>query len=174
MNVMPMMFSKLKQTRDEVILDFYKNKYMINYIQIIGFNTALFLGLTTCVILNLLWYVVSVSVNQRHFDQRWYLLTFSILRQYHTNLRKIINYIQSFSQHELVHGKQNLFNRLYLSKYQIIDLFVLLRCWSIVSVVPQHSTCLSTNLNETIQMAFNLLNESQMQGQCIYSASLKQ
>jgi hypothetical protein len=32
MNVMPMMFSKLKQTRDEVILDFYKNKYMINYI----------------------------------------------------------------------------------------------------------------------------------------------
>lgn len=39
MNVMPLMFSKLKQTRDEII----------------GFNIALFLGLTTCVILNILW-----------------------------------------------------------------------------------------------------------------------
>ncbi|CAF5183029.1 unnamed protein product, partial [Rotaria magnacalcarata] len=39
MNVMPLMFSKLKQTREEII----------------GFNVALFLGLTTCVILNILW-----------------------------------------------------------------------------------------------------------------------
>jgi len=39
MNVMPMMFAKLKQTREEII----------------GFNLALFLGLTTCVILNILW-----------------------------------------------------------------------------------------------------------------------
>ncbi|CAF4614887.1 unnamed protein product [Rotaria sp. Silwood1] len=85
MNVMPLMFSKLKQTRDEII----------------GFNVALFLGLTTCVILNILW------------------------------------------------------------------------CWSILAVVPQHSICLSSNINESIQMAFNLLNESQIQGQCIYSPSLQ-
>ncbi|CAF2490501.1 unnamed protein product [Rotaria sp. Silwood2] len=85
MNVMPLMFSKLKQTRDEII----------------GFNVALFLGLTTCVILNILW------------------------------------------------------------------------CWSILAIVPQHSTCLSSDLNESIKMAFNLLNESQIRGHCIYSPSLK-
>ncbi|CAF3353316.1 unnamed protein product [Rotaria socialis] len=86
MNVMPLMFSKLKQTREEII----------------GFNVALFLGLTTCVILNILW------------------------------------------------------------------------CWSILAVVPQHSTCLSTNINETIQMAFNPLNESQIRDRCmLYSPSLK-
>ncbi|CAF0918811.1 unnamed protein product [Rotaria sordida] len=85
MNVMPLMFSKLKQTRDEII----------------GFNVALFLGLTTCVILNILW------------------------------------------------------------------------CWSILAIVPQRSTCLSNNLNESIQMVFNLLNESQIKGQCIYSPSLQ-
>ncbi|CAF0969051.1 unnamed protein product, partial [Didymodactylos carnosus] len=38
MNIMPLMFTKLKQTRHEII----------------GFNLACFLGLTTCVILNLL------------------------------------------------------------------------------------------------------------------------
>ncbi|CAF3498317.1 unnamed protein product [Rotaria socialis] len=86
MNVMPLMFSKLKQTREEII----------------GFNVALFLGLTTCVILNILW------------------------------------------------------------------------CWSILAVVPQHSTCLSTNINGTIQMAFNPLNESQIRDRCmLYSPSLK-
>ena len=48
------------------------------------------------------------------------------------------------------------------------------RCWSILAIVPQHSSCLSTNLNETLQLALNLLNESQIQGQCIPTASLKQ
>ncbi|CAF2581182.1 unnamed protein product [Rotaria sp. Silwood2] len=37
--IMPMMFAKLKQTREEII----------------GFNVAVFLGLTTCAILNILW-----------------------------------------------------------------------------------------------------------------------
>ncbi|CAF3539764.1 unnamed protein product, partial [Adineta steineri] len=84
MNVMPLMFSKIKQTREEII----------------GFNTALFLGLTTCVILNILW------------------------------------------------------------------------CWSILAIVPQESTCLSSSINDTIQMAVNLLNESQTQGHCVLSSSL--
>ncbi|UJR25547.1 hypothetical protein I4U23_006892 [Adineta vaga] len=85
MNVMPMMFAKLKQTRDEII----------------GFNVSIFLGLTTCVILNLLW------------------------------------------------------------------------CWSILAIVPQRSTCLSTNINESLHIVFNLMNESQIHGKCILSPSLK-
>ncbi|CAF0797855.1 unnamed protein product [Rotaria sordida] len=39
LNIMPMMFAKVKQTREEII----------------GFNVSIFLGLTTCVILNILW-----------------------------------------------------------------------------------------------------------------------
>ncbi|CAF1025859.1 unnamed protein product [Adineta ricciae] len=85
MNVMPMMFAKLKQTREEII----------------GFNVSVFLGLTTCVILNILW------------------------------------------------------------------------CWSILAVVPQSSTCLSTNINDSVHIVFNLMNDSQIHGQCIQSPSLK-
>ncbi|CAF1035741.1 unnamed protein product [Rotaria sp. Silwood1] len=101
-NIMPMMFTKLKQTREEVsCLFIYLLKLLLVWLKIIGFNISIFLGLTTCVILNIVW------------------------------------------------------------------------CWSVLEIVPQRSVCLSDNFNQSIPMAYNLFNESLVEGQCIYSPSLE-